>query len=125
MAQVNIVAEGDTVVPAELRSAILCVVWEGTCTERRRKAEEAFDQELDENNTLTVWHAGDWTGPLSIQPDLKMSGESRDLRSPYDIVAISSNGVKARFKANSFFAGECSRTFFVAIHPSIFPLKRR
>jgi hypothetical protein len=95
LAQVDAFAEAAIVVPAELRSAVLCVVWEGTCTERKRKKEENFDQELDENEDRTIWHAGDWTGPLSIQPDFRMSGESRDVRNPYDIVAVSGNGVKA------------------------------
>lgn len=95
LAQVDSFAEGAIVVSAELRSAVLCVVWEGTCIERKRKKEETFDQELEEKEDLTIWHAGDWTGPLSIQPDFRMSGETRDVRSPYDIVAVSDNGVKA------------------------------
>jgi hypothetical protein len=40
-----------------------------------------------------VWYAGDWTGPRSLQPEKKMSGES-SLAKTHDIVAMSSEGVK-------------------------------
>jgi hypothetical protein len=40
-----------------------------------------------------VWHAGDWTGPISLQPEKRMSGES-DISGTHDIVAMSSEGVK-------------------------------
>jgi len=40
-----------------------------------------------------VWYAGDWTGPRSLQPEKRMSGES-SLAKTHDIVAMSSEGVK-------------------------------
>lgn len=40
-----------------------------------------------------VWHAGDWTGPRSLQPDKRLSGES-SMGKTHDIVAMSSQGVK-------------------------------
>lgn len=40
-----------------------------------------------------VWHAGDWTGPIALQPERRLSGES-DLSETHDIVAMSSEGVK-------------------------------
>ena len=103
-AQVYAFDAGAVVVSAELRSAVFCVVWEGTCMERKRSEElkeekdmdssETFVKELEEAEDLAVWHAGDWTGPLSIQPDFRMSGESRDAPNAYDVVAVSEMGVK-------------------------------
>lgn len=43
---------------------------------------------------VAVWHAGDWTGPRSVQPDKKLSGESINSET-HDIVAMSSQGIKA------------------------------
>ena len=40
-----------------------------------------------------VWFAGDWTGPRSLQPEKRLSGES-SLAKTHDIVAMSSEGVK-------------------------------
>jgi CRP-like cAMP-binding protein len=46
-----------------------------------------------ENRNFAVWHAGDWTGPLSFQPDRSLSGDSPTSHI-YDIVAVSAEGVK-------------------------------
>jgi len=43
--------------------------------------------------TGAVWFAGDWTGPRSLQPEKRLSGES-SLSDTHDIVAMSSEGVK-------------------------------
>jgi hypothetical protein len=43
--------------------------------------------------SMAVWHAGDWTGPIALQPDKRLSGES-DQSENNDIVAMSSEGVK-------------------------------
>jgi hypothetical protein len=40
-----------------------------------------------------VWHAGDWTGPRSLQPEKRLSGDSSTSLS-HDIVAMSAEGVK-------------------------------
>jgi len=102
-AQVDVFKMGAIVVPAECRSAILCVFWEGTCIERKRYKglqdqrivdSSEFSAELAIEEDLMVWHAGDWTGPLSFQPDLRMSGESRSVQNPHDVVALSEKGVK-------------------------------
>jgi hypothetical protein len=45
----------------------------------------------------TVWHAGDWTGPVSLQPDAERSAESSGSE-PRDIVAVSAEGVKVSEK---------------------------
>lgn len=40
-----------------------------------------------------IWHAGDWTGPRSLQPDKRLSGEN-SRSSHHDIVAMSKEGAK-------------------------------
>jgi hypothetical protein len=40
-----------------------------------------------------VWHAGDWTGPIALQPERRLSGEN-EFSETHDIVAMSSEGVK-------------------------------
>ena len=95
----------DVVVPASRRSHLLCLVWEGTCSEleaRKGKASRRTSKGLnpideDEEQRLdgepSVWHAGDWTGPIALQPDTRLSGES-DCSDTHDVVAISPEGVK-------------------------------
>ena len=41
-----------------------------------------------------VWHAGDWTGPKSLQPEASLSGEATHEGARQDVVALSSQGVK-------------------------------
>eukprot|EP00549_Striatella_unipunctata_P000159 CAMPEP_0118677008 /NCGR_PEP_ID=MMETSP0800-20121206/2376_1 /TAXON_ID=210618 ORGANISM="Striatella unipunctata, Strain CCMP2910" /NCGR_SAMPLE_ID=MMETSP0800 /ASSEMBLY_ACC=CAM_ASM_000638 /LENGTH=687 /DNA_ID=CAMNT_0006572609 /DNA_START=186 /DNA_END=2249 /DNA_ORIENTATION=- len=45
-----------------------------------------------QNHQPAVWHAGDWSGPLSLQPDGNLSAENSD--GPKDVVALSAEGVK-------------------------------
>jgi len=99
-ARVNAYSNHGIIVPAARRSQVLCVVWEGTCSERRSikslppagsKALLTIDEE--ENESRAVWYAGDWTGPLSLQPERRLSGESSS-SSEFDVVAVSTVGVK-------------------------------
>ena len=101
-ARVDAYCKNDIVVPVSRRSQLLCVVWEGTCVERNRSAPRPKQGEsgllpIQEDGTVyhtgAVWHAGDWTGPISLQPDKRLSGES-ELSTSHDIVAMSSEGVK-------------------------------
>lgn len=95
-ARVDAYCEGDVVVAAERRRHVLCVVWEGTCVERSvTSAQDSGDLSEGSMNyhTGAVWHAGDWTGPIVLQPEKRLSGES-DLSANHDIVAMSSEGVK-------------------------------
>jgi hypothetical protein len=104
-ARVDAYCKNDVVVPVSRRSQLLCVVWEGTCVERNRSGSK---QKQPEKNLSTiveqgttplplhagaVWHAGDWTGPIALQPEKRLSGES-ELSGTHDIVAMSSEGVK-------------------------------
>lgn len=103
-ARVDAYAMGGVIVPAARRSQVLCVVWEGMCAERKsgRVAHRSTgnaalvtieEDKGDEVENLAVWHAGDWTGPIALQPDRRLSGES-DLSYDHDVVAVSSAGVK-------------------------------
>lgn len=94
----------DVIVPASRRSQILCVVWEGTCAERPKQSSSRTNirsvslpsiAEKSEEDGLVgaVWYAGDWTGPIALQPERTLSGESR-LSDSHDVVAISNEGVK-------------------------------
>lgn len=96
--------QDEIVVPAHRRKSVLCVVWEGTCIERLRQdgnlSEEEFSAESENSidsfrryRKESVWQPGDWTGPRSLQPERRLSGES-SRSEKYDIVAISSEGVK-------------------------------
>jgi len=110
--RVDAFCKNDVIVPAARRKELLCVIWEGTCVEREpgRCASNQVGKKLsligeDESylakGPSTVWHSGDWTGPLSLQPEKRLSGESES--SAYkDIVATSKEGVKVitlEFKA--------------------------
>jgi len=83
IASVKVFCVNDVVVPESRRRKVLCVVWEGTCTERSQKQIGHSDRQLD------VWQAGDWAGPVSMAPDA-------DNYDPLDrdIVAVSDEGVK-------------------------------
>ena len=123
-ARVDTFCMNDIVVPANRRRDVLCVVWEGTCMEREVKNQtktlgkredlskarrtSTFNLNQGQHEPLTkseikkhkkrpvaVWHAGDWTGPRSVQPDKKLSGESGNSET-HDIVAMSSQGIKVR-----------------------------
>jgi len=49
--------------------------------------------ELNPKKRVGVWQAGDWTGPRSLQPEKRLSGES-SISKTHDIVAMSQQGVK-------------------------------
>lgn len=113
IAQVRVFCANDVILSSDERPDFLCVVWEGTCMEKApNKCDRAscgscsskfgdgsddeswssFANSYDGRENPTVWYAGDWTGPASLQPDSKMDvnldGECGD------IVAVSSHGVK-------------------------------
>lgn len=100
-ARVDAFCPNEVVVSASRRKEVLCVVWEGTCTERptasssiRRSIEENTVEEFESiTHSKAVWHAGDWTGPISLQPEKHLSGESV-LSKTHDVVAMSQQGVK-------------------------------
>jgi hypothetical protein len=93
IAHVELYCKGETVIEGGRRSEILCVFWEGACSEK---------------GADTVWYAGDWTGPAVLQPDLQHAAAagSNDTQELEDIVAISEEGVKVshfvRSRSNSF-----------------------
>ena len=92
----------EIVIHAKNRSNYLVVVWEGTCMERdasgRRSSQEEkvfLGEEREvKRGKLAVWYAGDWTGPRILQPEKRLSGDS-STNTTHDIVAMSSEGVKA------------------------------
>jgi len=94
-ARVDAYSEHDIVLPATRRKDVLCVVWEGTCMERKVASHvcKNEDHSLCNDLEMAVWHAGDWTGPISLQPERALSGECQ-FSSTHDIVATSSQGVK-------------------------------
>jgi hypothetical protein len=101
-ARVDAYCKNDVVVPVSRRNQLLCVVWEGTCVERNRTSSRQTKGEhnvsiIEERGASgengAVWHAGDWTGPIALQPEKRLSGES-ELSTTHDIVAVSSEGVK-------------------------------
>lgn len=105
-ARVDAYCKNDIVVPAARRGQLLCVVWEGTCLERDKRRskippgdnlelieEDESVESVESTQSAVVWHAGDWTGPIALQPDRILSGES-DGAENNDIVAMSVEGVK-------------------------------
>lgn len=98
-AKVDAYPTNGVVVPAAKRSQILCVVWEGTCSEIPKSgAYSNYLSTIEETPRRTsrspsVWHAGDWTGPIALQPESRLSGES-ELSTTHDVVAVSPEGVK-------------------------------
>ena len=114
-ARVDAYCKEEIIVPAARRNHVLCVVWEGTCVERKKdEPEQIHDVDHDQFTGLNypadasmqyyggaVWHAGDWTGPIALQPEKRLSGES-SFGSTHDVVAMSSEGVKVREKISPF-----------------------
>lgn len=118
IAQVEMFCANEIVIPSERRSQMLCVVWEGTCVEQHASQDTYSDTlEPDDSDASmngvdldtiiylnrgagpdsakpTVWHAGDWTGPVALQPDMERSAESSGSEGPKDVVALSTEGVK-------------------------------
>ncbi|CAB9522972.1 Lactamase_B [Seminavis robusta] len=110
IAHVTLFCAEEVVVPADKRFELLCVVWEGTLVERdcsngERMLEDQSDANseissdlengsVDRKDSLTVWHAGDWTGPVALQPDFDRSADKSTTERPRDVVAVSQEGVK-------------------------------
>jgi hypothetical protein len=99
-ARVDAYSMNDIIVPASRRSHLLCVIWEGTCAERKAnvrrlsgKSLNAISESEEPGSPTAIWHAGDWTGPVSLQPERRLSGDS-DTSKDHDVVAVSSEGVK-------------------------------
>lgn len=102
-ARVDAYSMDDIIVPASRRPHLLCVVWEGTCAERfasksntRRPSSRSMNVISEEDAgaiSTAIWHAGDWTGPISLQPERVLSGDSVTSKD-HDVVAVSSEGVK-------------------------------
>jgi hypothetical protein len=98
-AKVDAYSTNDVIIPAARRSQVLCLVWEGTCTERTPGSTKRSHRDLNpideehEEDAKAIWFAGDWTGPISLQPDRRLSGESESSLS-HDVVAVSNEGVK-------------------------------
>ena len=103
-AKVDAYAKNEVVVPASRRGDLLCVVWEGTCTEVPSRPGHSStgqftlqpigeDEEGASPTGKAVWHAGDWTGPIALQPEDSLSGES-ERSNDHDVVAVSTEGVK-------------------------------
>lgn len=101
IARVDMFSMGDIVVPAASRPFYLCVVWEGTLIEKAKKGTSCpFKPDMDSDDVTelpAVWHAGDWTGPISLQPNKVMSCESGPRSQTCDIIATSESGVKVIF----------------------------
>jgi len=97
--RVEAVNKNEVVVPAARRNDVLCVIWEGTCVERKVRTNSNSLPLIEENESSlgkdsnTVWHSGDWTGPIALQPEKQLSGDS-DNAASNDIVATSKEGVK-------------------------------
>jgi hypothetical protein len=101
-ARVDAYCKDEIIVPAHRRNKVLCVVWEGTCVEREKGKISGGRspspliplRSVDlKGSRLAFWHAGDWTGPIALQPDRRLSGASK-YSDTHDIVAMSSEGVK-------------------------------
>jgi len=98
--RVEAINKNDVVVPAARRNEILCVIWEGTCVERKVRTNsnslslsEVNGLQSDKEDSIAVWQSGDWTGPIALQPEMRLSGDS-DSAASSDIVATSKEGVK-------------------------------
>jgi len=97
--RVEAVNKNDIVVPAARRNDMLCVIWEGTCVERKSNFNGSTLSLIDEGElhyseeSMAVWHSGDWTAPVALQPERRLSGSS-DYAKTHDIVATSNEGVK-------------------------------
>jgi len=97
-ARVDVFAVDSVVLPSVRRGEVLCVVWEGTCSERKVATKSLIRGKPlasieDERTNIAVWHAGDWTGPIVLQPERRLSGESSRSKT-HDVIAVSAEGVK-------------------------------
>jgi len=82
--EIEVYCKNDIVLSADRRVNTFFVIWEGSCMEYLH----------DSNYNPSIWHAGDWTGPRSLQPDCCLSCECIHHKSLKDIIAISAQGVK-------------------------------
>ena len=89
IAQVEMYSAGEVVLEGSRRPGYLCVFWEGTCV-----AKQVCKSEIGSSDDTIVWHAGDWTGPVSLQPDISRSAHVARGTELGDIVALSGEGVK-------------------------------
>lgn len=119
-ARVEAYCKDTVVVPSSRRNHVLCVVWEGTCVEREKGkgSDPRKRQDPSQISSLlpireqldagfgAVWHAGDWTGPISLQPEKRLSGDSQ-LQATHDVVAMSLEGVKVCLVRFSHFFCFC------------------
>jgi hypothetical protein len=115
IAKVEVFCQGEVVVRASMRMDALCVIWEGTCAERPGETkgdddvgdadaesltmgdedeDEDEDEEVDETDSPTIWYAGDWIGPVALQPDIKRSALKASNEPLQDILAVPREGVK-------------------------------
>lgn len=88
VASIEVFTAGEIVIPARKRQDILCIIWEGTCTE------QGLEPPLEDFASAVVWHAGDWTGPIALQPDIDLAAKTSANEQPKNIVALSAQGVK-------------------------------
>ena len=96
IAHVEMYCAGEVVIEGCRRPDVLCVFWEGTCVERDDREENGKKDEEDSDDDApqsTIWHAGDWTGPVSLQPDTSRCSQPSGAKGN-DIIAISEEGVK-------------------------------
>jgi hypothetical protein len=145
-ARVDAFCVNDIVVSASRRRDVLCVVWEGACVEReqerngmvlipKEKMKRVQNAKARENKRRfrdvgevtyqlrngAVWYAGDWTGPRSLQPEKRLSGES-SLSRTHDIVAKSSEGVKVSSLFFLLFLLAREKRYFPNSGVKLFPL---
>ena len=123
LARVQTFHSGAVVLKACERKNYLCVVWEGDLIEQpiplsggsfyggaldsqslkySDKEDSAFQfatsplrvtSQNARSSKYAIWHAGDWTGPLTFQPDFSSSSAPMSV-SQRNIIANSKNGVK-------------------------------
>eukprot|EP00957_Ditylum_brightwellii_P161223 12275170-Ditylum_brightwellii.AAC.1 len=92
LAQVEVVCANEVVLDADRRNDVLCVIWEGTCIERDTSENSSVsDSDPPERS---VWHAGDWSGPISLQPEHALCGGCTHRGPVKDMIAVSAQGVK-------------------------------
>lgn len=96
IAQVSVCCAGEVVVEGPRRPEMLCVVWEGALKEREYKSNPSESWPENDNSGSTIWYAGDWTGPVSLQPDVILSAHQHPGERLKDIVAMSAEGAKVR-----------------------------
>lgn len=101
IAKVEVFCDGEVVIPASRRIEALCVVWEGTCVEFEDEMGQGVEtmssssfSEDGLDDSPTIWYAGDWVGPIALQPDIERSAMKASSKVLCDIVAVSKEGVK-------------------------------